>query len=94
MGVIKSTSQMKLYNELGLHSLKLRRWSRNFCLFFKIKKHDVPEYLFNIILQSNHQYNTLTTDNIATLYCRRDAFKCFSFPATIIERSKLDVKLR
>ena len=97
LGVIKSTSQMKLYNdynELGLHSLKFRRWFRNLCLFFKIEKHGIPEYLFNIILQSNHQYNTLTTDNIATLYCRKDAFKCFYFPATIIERSKLGVKLR
>ena len=38
-GAIKGTSQMKLYNELGLESLKFRRWFRKICLFFKIKKH-------------------------------------------------------
>ena len=31
-GALKGTSQMKLYNELGLESLKSRRWSRKLCL--------------------------------------------------------------
>ena len=57
-GAIKRTSQMKLYNELGLESLKSRRWFRKLCLFFKIIKHGLPEYLFKLISQSNYQYNT------------------------------------
>ena len=33
-GSIKSTSSIKLYNELGLESLEFRRWFRKLCLFF------------------------------------------------------------
>ena len=65
-GAIKGTSHMKLYNELGLESLKFRRLFRKLCLFFKIIKHGLPEYLFNLIPQSNHQYNTRTTEDIKT----------------------------
>ena len=54
-GAIKSKSQIKLYNELGLESLKFSRWFRKRRLLFKIIKHGLPEYLFNLIPQSNHQ---------------------------------------
>ena len=57
-GAIKSKSQIKLYNELGLESLKFSRWFRKRRLLFKIIKHGLPEYLFNLIPQSNHQYNS------------------------------------
>ena len=50
-GAIKGTSQIKLYNELGLESLEFRRWFRKLCLFYKIKKTGLPEYLFNMIPQ-------------------------------------------
>ena len=35
---IKGTSQIKLYNELGLESLAFRQWFRQLCLFYMIKK--------------------------------------------------------
>ena len=92
-GAIKGTSQIKLYNELGLESLKFRHWFRKLCLFFKIIKHGLPEYLFNLILKSNHKYNTWTTEDIRTFYCRTDVFKYY-FPATIMEWNKLNVTLR
>ena len=50
-GAIKGTSQIKLYNELGLESREFRRWFRKLCLFYKIKKTGLPEYLFNMIPQ-------------------------------------------
>ena len=37
-GAIRGTSQTKLYSELGLESLKFRRF-RRLCTFFKIKLH-------------------------------------------------------
>ena len=52
------------------------------------------EYLFNLIIRSNHQYNTRTTVDIITFYCRTDIFKYSYFPAAIIEWKKLDIKLR
>ena len=33
-GAMRGTSQSKLYNELGLKSLKFRRWFRQLCTFF------------------------------------------------------------
>ena len=35
-GAIKGTSQIKLYNEIGLESLTFRRWFRKLCSFYKI----------------------------------------------------------
>ena len=45
---------MKLYIQLGLESLKHRGWFGKNCLFFRIIKHGLPDYLFNLIPQSNH----------------------------------------
>ena len=47
-GAIKVTFQIKLYDELGLECLEFRRWFRTLCLFYKIKKTGLPEYLFNM----------------------------------------------
>ena len=48
--VIRETSQTKLYNELGLESLKFRRWMRKLWGFYKVKSLKIPEYLFYLIL--------------------------------------------
>ena len=90
-GAIRGTSQTKLYNELGLESLKFRRWFRWLCTFFKIKIHGKPEYLLNKIPSSQIYYNTRNADQVETYYCRTDIFKNFFFPYTIIEWNKLDL---
>ena len=77
-GAIKGTSQTKLYKELGLESLKFRRWFRRLCTFFKIKTSGKPEYLFKLIPTGQHFYNTRSLDQTET-YCRRDAFKNYFF---------------
>ena len=69
-GVIKVTSQSKLYNELGFESLKFRRWFRLVCTFCKIKTTEVPEYLFGLIPETNHKYNNRSSDNVKTFYDR------------------------
>ena len=43
-GAIRGSSREKLYQELGLESLKSRRWYRKLCLFFKLKKNKHPSY--------------------------------------------------
>ena len=50
-GAIRGTSQSKLYSELGIESLKFRRWFRQLCTFFKIKICGKSEYLLNKIHQ-------------------------------------------
>ena len=37
-GTVRGTSREKLYQELGLESLRKRRWYRKLCYFFKIFK--------------------------------------------------------
>ena len=48
-GAIKGTSQVKLYKELGLESLKLRRKFRRLRTVYKIKTTDLSSYLFGLI---------------------------------------------
>ena len=48
-GAIRGTSREKIYQELGLESLQLRRWYRKLCLFYKVFKNEQPKYLFNLI---------------------------------------------
>ena len=90
-GSIRGTSQTKLYNELGLESVKFRRWFRQLCTFFKIKSHGKPEYPPNKIRSSQTHYNTRNIDQVETYYCRTDIFKNSFFPYTIIEWNKLDL---
>ena len=90
-GAVRGTSQTKLYNELGLESLKFKRWLRRPCTFFEIKIHGKPEYLCNKIPSSHTHYNTRNTDQVGTYYCRTDIFKTSFFPYTLIEWNKLDL---
>ena len=48
-GAIRGTSREKLYQELGLEPLRLRRWYRKHCLFYKVFKNEHPQYLFHLI---------------------------------------------
>ena len=82
---IKGTSQQKIYNELGLESLRFRRWFRRLCAFYKIKITQFPSYLYELIPKSNHNYSTLNFNHIDPYYCRTDKFKYSFFPYTIVE---------
>ena len=48
-GAIRGTSQQKLYQELGLESLRSRRWLRQMCYFYKVIITQKSLYLFNLI---------------------------------------------
>ena len=48
-GAIGGTSKEKIYQELGLESLQLRRWYRKLGMFYKIYKNKSPQYLFKLI---------------------------------------------
>ena len=49
-GTIRGTSSKKLFQELGLETLKSRRWFRKLYLFYKILHSKSPSYLFKLIL--------------------------------------------
>ena len=54
IGAIKGTSQTKI--NLRLEFLKCTQCFRNLCLLYRIRKTDLPEYLFNTKKQSSIQH--------------------------------------
>ena len=55
-GAIRGSSREKLYQKLGMESLKQRRWFRKLCSFFKITKNQFPRYLFDKIPSNRTSY--------------------------------------
>ena len=49
IGSIQGTSPEKIFQELGLESLKSRRWFRRLCCMFKIMKNKAPNYVISLI---------------------------------------------
>ena len=73
-GAFKGTSRERLYQELGLESLKDRRWHRKMCVFFhKTVKRLSPKYLTSYLqLHNNPIYQTRSTaKNIVKLTASR-----------------------
>ena len=48
-GAMQWTSHDKIYQELGLESLKSRKWYKRLSCMFKIMKKEAPNYLINFI---------------------------------------------
>ena len=67
-GPIRGTSKEKLYPELGLESVRNRRWLRRMSYLCKIILARSPPYLYDLIppLQISHRY----PDCFKTLRCR------------------------
>ena len=63
-GAIRGTSREKLYEELGLESLQLRRWFRKLSCFYKLFKSKHPHYLFKLIPSRSSSYITRNIHNI------------------------------
>ena len=91
---IRGTSTEKLYQELGLESLKSRRWFRKLCHFYKIFNKKSPSYLFKLIPNFNRVHNTRLSYNIPPIKVRHDYFKNSFFPSAIIEWNKLVLNIR
>ena len=93
-GAIVGTSRERLYQELGLESLRKRRWYRKLCYFFKIFKGQSPEYLFKMLPSVSKTYNTRTNDKIPLFSGKHNFFINSFFPSTVIEWNNLDLKIR
>ena len=90
-GVIRGTSSEKLYQELGLESLKSRRWFRKLCHFYKILNEKSPSYLFDLIPNLN---KFCDNNNIPETYKRHNYFKNSFLPSTLSEWNNLGSKIR
>ena len=78
-GAIRGSSREKLYQELGLESLKAPRWYRKFCLFFKLKKNKHPSYLFYIIPKILSTRTTRNHNNIPLINDKHEHFQNYFF---------------
>ena len=76
-GAIQGTSREKIYQELGLESLKSRRWYKRLSCMFQIMNNEAPNSLLNLITKSQ-QTNTTRNNHIPNYHCRTDFFK-YSF---------------
>ena len=95
-GAIRGTSSEKLFQELGLESLKSRRWLRKLCLFYKVFHEKSPSYLFQLIPSNNNVYATRSSQSnkISSFKTRQIFFKNSFFPAVISEWNSLDISIR
>ena len=92
-GAIRGTYREKIYQELGLESLQLRRWYRKLAMFYKIYKNKSPVYLFNLIPEKTSSYTTRNVC-IPLIKIKHNFLKNIFFPSAIIEWNKLDPTIR
>ena len=62
-GTIRGTSPEKLFQELELETLKLRRWFRKLYLFYKIFHSKSFSYLFKLIPENKNLYASRSAFN-------------------------------
>ena len=92
-GAIQGTSCDKPYHELGLESLKSKRWYKRLSCMFKIMKREAPNYLINLISRCEQTIRT-RNNHIPNYHCRTDCFKHSFFPSTLNDWFKLDNNIR
>ena len=93
-GCIKGTSKDRLYSEVGLESLKQRRWYRRLTAFYQIITTKSPFYLFSIIPKPTVHMQTRSSVNIPPLNSRTEQFKNSFFPNVVKEWNALNIHIR
>ena len=90
IGAIRGSSGEKLYQKLGLESLKSWQWHRKLLLFSKLKKNEHPSYLFDIFPK------VLST--VATRYHKKLSFnvkhntcETIFFPSTVTDVNNIQI---
>ena len=84
MGTIRGTSKEKLYQELGLESLRFRCWYRKLCLFYKIFKNQHREYHFHLIPVRHAPYTTRDMHNLPIFKSKQNFLKNSSILTFVI----------
>ena len=79
-GATRGTSREKLYEELGLESLQLRRWFRKLSYFYKLFNSERPHYLFKLIPLRGSSYITRNIHNIPFFKTRLYFFEKLFLP--------------
>ena len=88
-GAIKGSSRECLYRELGLESLRDRRWYRRLVSFYNINSGNSPDYLKSLIPENQYSYNEARSILFKNFRTRSDYFKNSFFPYCVNEWNKL-----
>ena len=94
---IQGTSRIKLYDELGLHSLIKRCWCNKLIFFYKIVNGLLPDYLYScldFLSQINYSLRSVSTSVIKPPMSRTKSFKNTFFLYCINEWNNLTVEIR
>ena len=92
-GAIQGTFCEKIYQELGLESLKSRRWYKSLNSMFKIMKEEAPNCLINLFPKSETNIRT-RNNSIPTFNCQTNCFKYSILPSTLNDWFSLDLNIR
>ena len=95
-GTLIEVSSEKLFQELGLESLKSRRWLRELCSFYNIFHKKSLSYLFQLIPPNNNVYTkeVLKATKFRVLRPDTTFFKDCIFPVVISQWNSLDINIR
>ena len=96
-GATARSNIANLYTETSWHSFMDRRDRTMLIMLFKIKNHEAPEYLYELLPPENHEYiryNLRNNNNITIPYTRLETFKRSFFPYSIRLWNSLSKKTR
>ena len=93
-GAIRGTSREKLYTELGLESLRDRRWYHRLIIFFNIVNGNAPQYLIDILPNLVVSRNICRKSLFNSFFCCSNYFRNSFFPFSVNEWNKLDSAIR
>ena len=91
-GAIRGSSKVKLYQELGLESLKERRWMRRLCYLYKIISDCKPLYLYSCL--PNYLISERYPNSFLLFKCRTVLFENSFLPFSIKQWNMLDPYIR
>ena len=89
---IRGTSKERIYDELGLYSLRKRRWRKKLIFFFKIINGMLPDYLYSYLeFPSREKYplRSASANILRPIPRRTKTFKNTFFPFCINEWNNL-----
>ena len=93
-GAIRGTSSEKLFQELGLDTLKWWRCMRKLCLFYKSIKEKSPTYLYQLMQTTISTILQKVFKKVAMFFQDNSKlFKNYFFPAVIMEWNKIGVNI-
>ena len=78
----------------SLEPVRLRRWYKKTCLFYKVFKTKLPQHLYTLIPVRYSSHTSRNIDNIPNFNVKHSFFKTFSLLLLSLNGKKLDPGIR